>query len=66
MSVAPQQNINKLKFRIIELMEQQLVMQPYRSYIAHDRSTRLISARKLPDPLTVTFPFIEEGDTQPR
>ncbi|KAL1731954.1 ribonuclease H-like domain-containing protein [Schizophyllum commune] len=66
MSVAPQQNINKLKFRIIELMEQQPVMQPYRSYIAHDRSTRLISARKLPEPLTVTFPFIEEGDTQPR
>ncbi|KAL1743810.1 ribonuclease H-like domain-containing protein [Schizophyllum fasciatum] len=66
MSVAPQQSIKKLKFRIIEVMEQQQVFRPFLPYIAHDRSTRLVAARMLPQPLSVSFPYVEEGDKQPR
>lgn len=64
--MAPQQSINKLKFRIIELLERQPAIQPWLPYIAHDRSTRLVASRRLPQPLTVTFPFVEVGDDQPR
>ena len=35
-------------------------------YIAHDRSERLVSAQALPQPLSLTIPFYEEGEQGPR
>lgn len=53
------------KARIFELLEGSPECAPFRGYIAHDRSGRLVSARQLPQPLTATIKFFEEGAPGP-
>lgn len=53
------------KARIFELLEGSPECAPFRGYIAHDRSARLVSARKLPQPLALTIRFYEEGAPGP-
>ena len=35
-------------------------------YVAHDRSERLVSAKELPQPLDISVPYCEEGETRPK
>lgn len=64
--IHPKTDINRLKVRIFQLLEESAQCRPHVSHIAHDRSQRLVSARKLPQPLDISFPFLEEGEQQPR
>ncbi|KAJ7021433.1 argonaute-like protein [Mycena alexandri] len=64
--ITPTTNINRLKSRIFTLLEQSDVCRPLLGHIAHDRSARLVSAKKLPQPLNIAVPFYEEGETGPR
>ncbi|KAJ6524443.1 argonaute-like protein [Mycena vulgaris] len=64
--ITPKTDINRLKARIFFLLEQSAACQPHLGYIAHDRSQRLVSARKLPQPLDISVPFYEDGETGPR
>ena len=43
-----------LKSRIFQVLEQQAKLVPHLSYIAHDKSQRIVSARELPQPLVMT------------
>lgn len=63
--ISPKTDINRLKARVLHLMELTPVCAPHVPYIAHDRSQRLVSARKLPQPLNIQVPFYEEPDTAP-
>ena len=49
--------------RVMQLVEQAPEFAPYVAHIAHDRSQRLISAQKLPQPLEVPIKYREEGRT---
>lgn len=64
--ITPKTDINRLKTRIFQLLEQSPACAPHAGYIAHDRSERLVSARRLPQPLDVQVPFYDEGMTGPR
>lgn len=63
--ISPKTDINRLKIRIFELLEQSPLCRPYLPHIAHDRSQRLISAKKLPQPLDIPVPFYEDNLTAP-
>ena len=52
------------KARIVELVEQAPEFAPYATHVAHDRSQRLVSARKLPQPLEVPVVYLEEGQSE--
>ncbi|KAL6303624.1 Piwi-domain-containing protein [Sparassis latifolia] len=54
------------KARIFEILESNPLYAPHVRYVAHDRSQRLVSAMKLPQPLSITVPYVEEGATAPR
>ncbi|KAJ7119645.1 Piwi-domain-containing protein [Mycena epipterygia] len=64
--IKPKTDINRLKARIFFLLEESAVCKPLLGYIAHDRSQRLVSARRLPQPLDISVPFYEDGETGPR
>lgn len=64
--ISPKTDIKRLKIRIFQLLEQTPMCTPHLPYIAHDRSQRLVSARKLPQPLDIQVPFYEEEETAPR
>ncbi|KAJ6558191.1 ribonuclease H-like domain-containing protein [Mycena capillaripes] len=64
--ITPKTDINRLKARIFFLLEQSAACQPFLGHIAHDRSQRLVSAKKLPQPLDISVPFYEDGETGPR
>ncbi|KAH0580660.1 Protein argonaute 1B [Termitomyces sp. J132] len=64
--ISPKTDINRIKARIFELLEQNSTCAPHLPYIAHDRSQRLVSARKLPQPMDIQVPFFEPPDTSPR
>lgn len=63
--ISPRTDLNKIKTRLFELLERTPLCQPHLPYIAHDRSQRLVSARKLPQPLDIRIPFIEDGAASP-
>lgn len=52
--------------RLFELLESTSQFAPFLSDIAHDRTQRLISRRRLPTNLAVSIPFYEEGEAGPR
>ncbi|KAI0917033.1 hypothetical protein AcW2_007273 [Taiwanofungus camphoratus] len=54
------------KERIFQLLESHAQFAPHAGYIAHDRKQRLVSAKELPQPLSVSIRFVEEGETAPR
>ena len=64
--ITPKTDINRLKARIFQLLELSPLCVPHLGYIAHDRSQRLVSARKLPQPLDIQVQFYDEGETGPR
>ncbi|KAH7919917.1 Piwi-domain-containing protein [Leucogyrophana mollusca] len=66
--VTPTTDIKRLRGRIMWLLERSNhpEWRNYVPFIAHDRSERLVSAKKLPQPLDVPITFYEEGETQPR
>ncbi|KAJ6510612.1 argonaute-like protein [Mycena sanguinolenta] len=61
--ITPPTNINRVKARIFSLLEQRDACKPFLHHIAHDRSRRLISAKELPQPLRISVPFYEDGET---
>jgi len=63
--ISPKTDINRLKTRIFQLLEQNPSITQHIDYIAHDRSQRLVSAKKLPQPLNVTVPFYDEHQQGP-
>jgi eukaryotic translation initiation factor 2C len=64
--ISPKTDINRLKKRIFELLEQTSMCAPHLPYIAHDYSQRLVSARKLPQPLDIPVPFYDDHENGPR
>lgn len=52
--------------RILDILEQHPQYAPYVGHVAHDRSQRLVSAVKLPQPLSIQVRYTEEGETVPR
>ncbi len=64
--ISPQTDINRLKTRIFQLLERSSAINPHLPYIAHDRSQRLVSAKKLPQPLDIAVPFYDDHETSPR
>ncbi|GBE85375.1 Piwi-domain-containing protein [Sparassis crispa] len=51
--------------RIFQILESNPIYAPHVRYIAHDSSQRLVSATKLPQPLSIPVPYVEEGQTAP-
>lgn len=53
-----------IKRRIFELLEEDRVFQPYKSFVVHDFSQRIVAAKKLPQPLQLTITFREEDEKE--
>ncbi|KAJ7152964.1 argonaute-like protein [Mycena filopes] len=64
--ISPELKIKGMKARLFFLLEQSDVCRPLLRHIAHDGSRRLISAQRLPQPLTISVPFYDEGEPGPR
>ncbi|TFK35795.1 argonaute-like protein [Crucibulum laeve] len=64
--ISPKTDVNRLKIRIFQLLELSPACQQYLPHIAHDRSQRLVSSRKLPQPLDIAVPFYDDGESGPR
>ncbi|KAG6897857.1 hypothetical protein C0992_009995 [Termitomyces sp. T32_za158] len=64
--ISPKTDINRIKGRIFELLEQSPAVTPHLPYIAHDRSQRLVSAKKLAQPMNIQVPFFESPDKSPK
>ncbi|OCH91555.1 hypothetical protein OBBRIDRAFT_886876 [Obba rivulosa] len=54
------------KRRVFALLEQHPQFAPFVGHIAHDHSQRLVSSKRLPQPLSVTVQHYEEGENGPR
>ena len=63
--ISPSTDFNKLKARIFQLLELSPVGRTHLPYIAHDRSQRLVSARKLPQPLIIPIKYYDEHQDGP-
>lgn len=63
--ISPSTDFNKLKARIFQLLELSPVGQNHLPHIAHDRSQRLISARKLPQPLSIPIKYFDDHQDGP-
>ncbi|KAJ7640433.1 argonaute-like protein [Mycena polygramma] len=66
MEITPKTDFKRLKARIFFLLEQSDACKPLLGHIAHDRSQRLVSAKKLPQPLNISVPFYEDGEKGPK
>ncbi|KAK7436896.1 hypothetical protein VKT23_018916 [Stygiomarasmius scandens] len=64
--IHPTTDIKRLKKRIFELLEQCPQGQQFIRHIAHDKSRRLVSAKRLPQPLSIPITFVEDGEPGPR
>ncbi|KAG8214738.1 hypothetical protein J3R82DRAFT_9827 [Butyriboletus roseoflavus] len=65
--VTPKTDLKSIKTRLFALLEQSAHpgWQEYVPFIAHDGSARLVSSKKLPQPLDVPILFLKEGQAQP-
>lgn len=54
-----------LKARIFQFLEHSSLCREHLPYIAHDRSQRLVSAHKLPQPLNIKIPYYENDQDVP-
>ncbi|KAI0919501.1 hypothetical protein AcV5_001553 [Taiwanofungus camphoratus] len=54
------------KERIFQLLENHAQFAPHVGYTAHDRNQRLVSAKKLPQLISIPIRLVEEGETAPR
>jgi len=64
--ISPTTDLNRLKIRIFQLLELSPLCRAHLPYIAHDRSQRLVSARKLPQPLDIQIPFYDDHQNGPQ
>ena len=64
-TVEPTTDLRRLKTRIFQLLEQSPIVRPHLPHIAHDSSQRLVSAKKLPQPLQVPVQFYEDSEKGP-
>lgn len=55
-----------MKGRIIELLEESPDFDDYRGHIAHDSSEKMVSSRKLPQPLTIDITYRDDGEKSAR
>ena len=53
------------KKRLFELLERHPTFAPFLPHIAHDRMQRIVSAKRLPQPLDIPVPFYEAGESGP-
>ena len=65
-AISPSTDVNRLKARIFQLLELSSVGKAHLPYIAHDRSQRLVSARKLPQPLDIHIPYYDDHQDGPQ
>lgn len=63
--ISPSTDFNKLKARIFQLLEDSSFGQTHLPHIAHDRSQRLVSARKLPQPLSIPIKYYDDHQDGP-
>lgn len=63
--ISPTTDINRLKARIFQLLELSPLFQPHIPYTAHDRAQRIVSARKLPQPLDIQIPYYDDHQDGP-
>lgn len=63
--ITPTTDIQRLKTRIFQLLEASPEFRPHVAYTAHDRSERIVAAKKLPQPLSAAITFFEEGQAGP-
>jgi eukaryotic translation initiation factor 2C len=61
----PKSQKPRVKRRVLALFEQKSELRHYINDIAHDGAQRLISSKPLPDEITDTVSFYEEGDPRP-
>ncbi|KAI0078016.1 Piwi-domain-containing protein [Panus rudis PR-1116 ss-1] len=54
------------KSRLFAILEENPAFKPHLGYVAHDRSEKLVSAKKLPQPLSATIKYFEVEERQPR
>ncbi|KAJ2913428.1 hypothetical protein MD484_g6984, partial [Candolleomyces efflorescens] len=57
--ITPKKALGDRKPRIFQLLERSPLCQPHLPYIAHDKSERLVSARKLPQPLDIQVRYTD-------
>ncbi|KAK7436871.1 hypothetical protein VKT23_018893 [Stygiomarasmius scandens] len=62
--IHPNVDKKEVKSRIFDLLEQSPLCKPLLEYIAHDKSERLVSAKRLPDPLDIKVKYFEEGEKE--
>jgi hypothetical protein len=60
--ITPKTDIGRIKMRLFDILELSQAFKPHLTYTAHDRSQRLVSAKKLPQPLDIQVPFFDEHD----
>ena len=65
-NITPKTDLARLKGRVFELLERKPEFQKFKSFIAHDRSQRMVCARELPQPLSFDITYVEEEETTPR
>jgi hypothetical protein len=65
--ITPSTDIKRIRARLFSLLEQssQESFRGFVPFIAHDRSERLVAAKKLPQPLDVQVQFYDEGEAGP-
>ena len=65
--ITPTTDLKSIKARLFTLLEQsaQPGWQEHVPFIAHDGSARLVSSKKLPQPLDVPVLFLKEGQAKP-
>ncbi|KAG1898378.1 Piwi domain-containing protein [Suillus fuscotomentosus] len=65
--ITPSTDIKRIRARLFKLLEQsnQQGWEQFVPFIAHDSSQRLVSAKKLPQPLDVQVQYYEEGEAGP-
>lgn len=65
--ITPQKFIARRRSRLLTLLEESNHPQwrDFAPFVVHDKSARLVSAKKLPQSLEVPVAFVEEGETQP-
>jgi hypothetical protein len=61
----PKSQKARVKRRVLALFEQLPEVQPFANHIAHDSAQRLVAAQALPEPLSGTVFFYEEGSPRP-
>lgn len=63
--ISPSTDFNRLKARIFQLLELSPAAQAHLPYIAHDRSQRLVSARRLPQPMNIAIKYYDDHQDSP-